>query len=335
MLRTRGTARLACFRFARIAIFATALFYGRPAFATLLFNPTFDDAGMAAAGLTGGQIANVHAAFDEAAAQLSSAFSDSIHININVTAVAGTGTLGMSSTSLLGFSYNTIRNAFLADAKSADDAIAVGPGGSVAAADPLGASHQWWVSRAQAKALGLIADSAVTADGTFTFGAGFNYSFNPNSVGPGQIDFQGVVLHELTEIMGRIPGLGTTSFSAIPSYLAFDLFRYTASGSRGLTAGSGIQFSFDGGATLLKAYNFPNGNGSDPQDWASGTNDSFNAFTTSGVKNGLSAVDFQVMDVIGYDRVSAVPEPATSLMALAALLAGVNLRRRISILRAR
>src|SRR5439155_7492520 len=70
---------------------------------------------------------------------------------------------------------------------------------------------------------------------------------------------------------------------------------------RGLTRGAGRSFSINNGTTLLKAFNFPNGGTSDPQDWASGTNDSFNAVGSSGVKNDLSAVDVQVMDVIGYD----------------------------------
>src|SRR5256885_5011230 len=40
-----------------------------------------------------------------------------------------------------------------ADSKTADDATAVGAGGSVSAADPVGGTHTWWVSRAEAKAL--------------------------------------------------------------------------------------------------------------------------------------------------------------------------------------
>ena len=38
----------------------------------------------------------------------------------------------------------------------------------------------------------------------------------------------------------------------------------------------------------------------DTRDWAGGTNDAFNQFSSSGVVNPISAVDFQVMDVIGY-----------------------------------
>src|SRR5207248_11215646 len=107
-------------------------------------------------------------------------------------------------------------------------------------------------------------------------------------------------MHEFSEIMGRIGGLGA-SIGGNPAYLQMDLFHYTAANTRGLTNGAGRSFSFNNGTTLLKAFNFPNGNGSDAQDWASGTNDAFNAFSSSGVKNDLTAVDLQVMDVIGYD----------------------------------
>ena len=88
-----------------------------------------------------------------------------------------------------------------------------------------------------------------------------------------------------------------------------DLFHYTGAGARGLNNGPSRFFSIDNGTTLLKAFNFPNGNGSDPQDWASGTNDCFNAFASSSVKNDLTPVDLRVMDVIGYDFASSSPTP--------------------------
>src|SRR5205814_1811126 len=122
------------------------------------------------------------------------------------------------------------------------------------------------------------------------------------------MDFIGVAMHEFSEIMGRIPLMGE-NLSGSPDYMLMDLFHYTGAGLRGLNDGAGRFFSIDNGTTLLKAFNFPNGNGSDPQDWASGTNDCFNAFSSSSVENDLTPVDLRVMDVIGYDFASGSPTP--------------------------
>ena len=83
---------------------------------------------------------------------------------------------------------------------------------------------------------------------------------------------------------------------------------------------TGVYFSINGGTTNLKAFN-SNSSG-DLQDWASGTNDAFNAFSNSGVLNDMSAVDFQVMDVIGYDF-AGVPEPSSASAIFAAALGAV------------
>jgi hypothetical protein len=90
------------------------------------------------------------------------------------------------------------------------------------------------------------------------------------------------------------------------SYLPYDLFRFSASGTRSFTSGQNNYFSINNGVTNLKTYNYPNGNGSDPQDWADGTNDACNAFSNPSVENDFTTVDITAMDVIGY---TAAPNP--------------------------
>ncbi len=243
------------------------------------------------------------AAWNAAAAVITTNFNDPIHVNITVDAVAGTSVFGQSNTFLNSTSYANLRSLTVADAVTADDNTAISASGSMTAADPVGATHTWWVSRAQAKALGLIADD-LSNDGTTTFGAGNPFTFS-GTIAAGTYDFQGVCAHEITEVMGRLGLSGGTIGSSPNSYSLIDNFSYTAANTKGVGNGAGNNFSVDAGTTLLKLWNNAASNGLDSRDWASGTNDSFNQFSGPGVVNPVSTVDLQLMDAIGYNRVIA------------------------------
>ncbi len=269
----------------------------------LTINLTYDpDATFTAAGLTLTDITNMKAANTYAAQQFTSNFHDPINVNIKITAVAGTGTLGQSSTFLALPTFANMRNATFNDRSSTDDNTATGATGSLPSTlvDPVAGPHDYLVSTAQAKALALSADG-LSNDGTYTFGGGHSYTYDPlNRAVAGKFDYIGVSMHEMSEIMGRI-GLMGQNLTGNPDYMQMDLFHFTGAGTRGLNNGSGRNFSVDNGTTLLKLWNNAAVNGGDLADWASGTNDCFNAFSSSGVKNDLSAVDIRNMDVIGYD----------------------------------
>jgi outer membrane protein assembly factor BamB len=269
------------------------------------------DSTFASAGLSSTDITNMKAACAYAASQFTTNYVDDIHVNIHVTAVAGTGTLGQSETNLVSVSsYTTLRNSVSADATTTDDSTVLASGGSMPASDPIGSSHLYLLSTAEAKALGVLSDDTVAgSDGTFTFGGGFSYAYDPsNRAVSGKTDFIGVAMHELSEIMGRI-GLMGQNLTGSPNYMLFDLFHFSGANTRSLGRGSGRYFSINSGNSLLKGFNNASSNGGDLQDWASGSNDSFNAFASSGVKENLSTVDLQVMDVIGYDRATGTATP--------------------------
>ena len=308
---------------ARVALLAILALTGTAS--ALTINLTFDsDTVFMNAGLTPSDIVNMRAACNYAASQFTSNYSDPINVNIFVTAVPGTGTLGMSNTFIFSVpDYATLRNAIVADSTTPDDATALGPGGSVPMADPIGGSHLYVVSKAQRKALGLAGDD-LSNDGTYTFGGGFTYTYDPaNRAVPGAIDFIGVTMHEYSEIMGRIPSMGHNFFGQ-PDYMQFDLFHFTGTGVRGLNNGAGRSFSIDNGTDLLKAFNNAAMNGGDLQDWASGSNDAFNAFSSSSVENDLTPVDLRVMDVIGWNRVMGGGPPNDQCTGAIGLSAGVT-----------
>lgn len=298
-----------------IPVFA-CLLIASSAQASLIITPTFTANFVSA---FGANAAAAESSWIAAADVFSSNFSDSIHVNITVDGVAGTSVFGQSSTSLRTVSYSSLRAAVVADAKTADDKTAIGTGGSLPASDPNSGST-WKVSRAEAKALGLIADDLLS-DGTTTFGAGNAFTFS-GTIASGTYDFEGVAEHEISEVLGRI-GLKSTSQQTL-----LDAFSFSGAGTRNLAGGSD-SFSIDGGTTLLKTYNDPGSNGLDSRDWAPGTNDAFNQYAAPGVSNSFSSVDLQELDVIGYDRIITSPEPASGLLLTAALLIGACFRRKV------
>jgi hypothetical protein len=310
------------FRTARRSLMVAALAIGVTSVQALTITPTFT-----AAFNTdfGGSAAAAQAAWIAAANVFTSNFSDNIHVNITVDAATGTSVFGQSSTPLISTSYANLRAKLLLDAKSPDDLLALGAGGSVSAADPTAGAGTWWVSRSEAKAIGLIGDDLVN-DGTTKFGAGNPFTFS-GAIASGTYDFKGVAAHEISEVLGRLGLSGGTVGGFANSYSLIDLFSYTGPGARGLGNGAGNNFSIDNGTSLLKLFNNAQSNGLDSRDWAPGSNDSFNQFSNPNVVNPVSPVDLRLMDVLGYDLVT-VPEPSTACILLVAFGGAAYFRRR-------
>src|SRR5262249_43962992 len=123
-----------------------------------------------------------------------SVFSDPITINLNIGwgEVAGQplgSALGESETYLVGVTYSQLRSALQTDAKTANDNSAVA---SLPTNNPLGGTL--FVTTADARALGLAANSTV--DGYVGFSSSVSYTFDSNNRSvSGAFDFIGVAEH--------------------------------------------------------------------------------------------------------------------------------------------
>lgn len=201
------------------------------------------------------------------------------------------GSIASTEATAFNTTYSAVRTALIAAAKSANalQAVSTLPG-----SNPLPGAPGLLANYAQAIILGLT----TAPGGAYSF-CGFDSTTNwswSGTPGAGQYDFNPVCLHEMTEALGRQLGCGVAGI-----WFPFDLYRYSASGTRqtGGVSASPSYFSIDSGATDLKDF-YTGGGAGDPGDWAGGGgSDPFDAVGTTGVSIPLSSVDKIVIDVLG------------------------------------
>ncbi len=207
-------------------------------------------------------------------------------------------------------------------------------------------------TRANLKALGLISPFSTTIDATIRFSSLFNWDFNPDDgITAGTSDFIGVAAHEIGHALGFISGVDALDTNSPRSDGTFptedqlrlsvlDLYRYSSTsalfGIPDFSADSRAKyFSIDGGDTLVARFatGRVHGDGRQASHWRNNTGGTtslglMDPALASGELALITELDLRAFDVIGYNRILAVPEPATyGALAAGGLLALVALRR--------
>lgn len=260
-----------------------------------------------------------------AAQRLESQFTDAVTVNLSIGygevngSSLGSSTLGASQTYLSSYSYSTLRNALATDATSTDDSSVLA---SLPTSSPV--SGTFWTSTAEAKALGLAAANGTATDGFIGFSSTLPFTYSDSAgVAGGTYDFNGVALHEMTEVLGRMLFTGGQIGTATHSYDLLDLLHYSSAGVRDFSASTPGYFSVDGGTTNLGAFNTVSGG--DAGDWASSMGyDAFDAFSASGVINAVSTNDLRELDAIGWNRAGVSVPTGVSLTPVTAGLAAAQ-----------
>lgn len=295
--RTRSLRSLA------VAALGMAMLVGATPASALLINVTF--------GTTGGAAAFTQAQKDDinaAVAVYQSTFTDAVTVNITVNNMSSG--LGQSSTFFTTTTYGTVHAKLIADATTADDTAALA---QLLSGPAIADSTAIDVNTANARAMGINAN--VATDSTIGLNASLCFDTH-NSAVSGKYDLYGVFCHELDEAMGTVSGLVPNGqFNLTPA----DLFRYNGNSAGVLSGGRSFTnsntahafFSIDGTNALNEYNQNGNINGGDFGDWVQHSPGQVQdwAGTTGEIEN--PNVEFRLLDVVGWNRAAATPEPST------------------------
>jgi Ca2+-binding RTX toxin-like protein len=256
----------------------------------IVFNNSYD------AGVT----ASVRSAIITAENYLQAHFTDRATVNITFDYdPMGPGQVADNLASFYAVSYAQLVAAMTAHATSADDRLAVA---GLPTTDPSNGAG-FAVAAGQGQALGLFGPSGqndvvvhINSNEPWTFGS----------------DLIGAIEHEVSEgVFGRIQSLGTFTSGR---FTALDLFRFNAFGLHDFTGGGDGLYSYfgpDGGhldfSFFHNAISVTGANdGQDFGDWDYTAEDAFGG-GGGGAPSSISAVDLQVLDVIGWTPSGAPP----------------------------
>ena len=296
------------------------------------------------------------AAFQRAANTWSSAFTDNITVNIDagLADLGNPNVIGQASATILTGSYDTVRNAAVADAadEASNGIVASLPtAAQYTGIVPVGFSLANAILLTQANANALGFGVSLGPDGIITFNSAFGFDFdNTDGIGVGLIDFETVAVHEIGHVLGFISSVDTVDamISNLQpgqfSMTLLDLFRFAANSApttagqftttaRNLVPGTEAVFS-DTVNNYRLSTGVDNGDGNQASHWKAdeltsvliGVMDPTLPFHFS---QNPGPPDFRAFDLMGYDlALNEVPEPGAVLLSGFGLLVLAALRRR-------
>jgi len=241
-----------------------------------------------------------------AASNLSSTFMNPMVVNLQV----GYGTINGQTVGAVAesestgnfFSYAQVNAALQKDA--GNSTYQAQADATLKSTNPEPGASQFYVSRAEQKALGLASAMGSGLDGYVSLSKSTQFAFNGAPQGQ-QVDAIGAFMHEMSEVMGRVGSVGKAVGAGV--YTPLDLFRYQAAAGAGAagtqratTAGGQADFfSINGGGTNLGFYNATT-SGDDYSDWS--TRELGDPFgEAAGGPMPLTGRDAISMAVIGYN----------------------------------
>jgi hypothetical protein len=286
---------------AKTAALLAALALGAAPAQALTFNTTY------AASVTASPYAGqIQSAFGAAANAYAAMFVNPVTVNLHVgwgellgSPVTSLGVAGMYGSGSYG--YSQMQSMLRATATSTYDQTAYS---RLPATSPAGALN-YTLTPALAKALGAAPATGTGIDGYIGFGSSYSFDFNrTDGISSGAYDFTGVALHEISHVLGRVSGLGSsTPINALP----IDAFRYAAPGTPSFNYSTAAYFSIDGGTTKLAS--FASGPGQERDSWVHTPGDAFSYAGTAGIVNDLTTADRILMDVLGWNTVPGTTTP--------------------------
>lgn len=317
--------------------------------------------------------------FRKAADIWESVFKDDVTVNIaSGFAALGQNIIGQAGSAYIGTDYAIMKAALSADATSAADAVMVAGlpagdsyskliNGTWQSANLYGGQsytqtdvQSLQMTRANAKAMGLIAGNDTAIDGEITFSSNFNFDFDSSDgISAGSMDFIGVALHEIGHALGFVSGVDVLDYysyfgGSVYSDLAYSPFATPLDFTRcsdeseakgadiDWTAGSAPKhFAINGqcasGARIDNAWSTGSfqGDGRQASHWKDNASLGILDPTANyGEFLQISALDIFAFDVIGWDlekKHASVPEPS-GLVLMGVVLVGLGFVRRRRVL---